>query len=160
MRDFMVTHANLTWGARLWTFGAPSRPDDDGWRMEGGRISAGGGYLDLDWAGDEVVLVSPGDQVIRAGKVDRMVLGFPSEARLLQVHAYARIRPGGAWQPIASAGAGTLRHTAAGWVVPLSWPAGKKGDIYEAMRVVVKFPAGVTRARLERVALLPAASGQ
>jgi hypothetical protein len=31
MRDFMVTHANLPLGARLWSFGAPGYLDDDGW---------------------------------------------------------------------------------------------------------------------------------
>src|SRR5262249_48036415 len=38
MRDFLVTHADLPRGARLWTFGAIGYADDDGWRLEKGTL--------------------------------------------------------------------------------------------------------------------------
>ena len=39
MRDFMVSHANVPRGARLWTFGTPRRADLDGFRAERGKIA-------------------------------------------------------------------------------------------------------------------------
>ena len=76
MRDFMVTHANLPRGARLWTFGAPGYPDDDGWRLEQGKVYARGGYLDLEFDGETATLLSPPDQVIRTATIDATRAGI------------------------------------------------------------------------------------
>ena len=70
MRDFLVTHADLPLGARLWAFGAPGYLDDDGWRLEQGKVYARGGYLDLDKIdAATATLLSPPDQVIRAATI-------------------------------------------------------------------------------------------
>ncbi len=44
---FLVDHADLPRGARLWTFGTPEHADDDGWSLAPGRLEAGRGYVDL-----------------------------------------------------------------------------------------------------------------
>ena len=44
MRDFLVSHADLPHGARLWTYGTARRADTDGWTAEQGELTAGAGF--------------------------------------------------------------------------------------------------------------------
>ena len=80
MRDFMVSHANVPRGARLWTFGTPRRADLDGFRAERGEIVAGAGFATLRPDADTVTLASPPDQVIRPQAIDRLLLRFDGVA--------------------------------------------------------------------------------
>ncbi|MGH8315571.1 MAG: hypothetical protein ACRETU_10535, partial [Steroidobacterales bacterium] len=93
MRDFLVTHANLPRGSRIWTFGAPRYPDDDGWRLEQGRVYARGGYLDLEFDAATATLLSPPDQVIRTSIIDSIVLGLHDPAPVAAIQIFGRIDP-------------------------------------------------------------------
>ena len=77
--DFLVDHADLPRGARLWTFGTARHVDDDGWSLDRGRLVAGRGFVDLAVDAADM-LMSPGDQVLRADAVDTLVLGLAEPA--------------------------------------------------------------------------------
>ena len=40
MRDFLVSHADVPLGARMWTFGTPLHADADGWSAERGAMQS------------------------------------------------------------------------------------------------------------------------
>ncbi len=158
MRDFMVTHANLPRGARLWTFGAPGYPDDDGWRLEQGKVYARGGYLDLEFDGATATLLSPTDQVIRTTMIDTLVLGLRDPAPVAAMQLFGRVDAKSPWvafgMPIPAA---KFQHGDSGLRVRLTWPAAwhARGTIIEQLKIVLAFEEGVTSARLQRVALYP-----
>jgi hypothetical protein len=159
MRDFMVTHFDLPRGARLWSFGAPGYADDDGWRLERGVAYARGGYLDLEFDAGTAALIAPPDQVLRAAKLDSLVLGLHDTGALARVQVFARIDGGSPWQPItARMAATTLQRVAGGLRVPLNWPVSwrAKAAIAEQLKVVLEFQGGTSRARVGRIALYPA----
>jgi hypothetical protein len=158
MRDFMVTHANLPLGARLWTFGAPGYLDDDGWRLEQGKVHAHGGYVDLEFDTTTATLLSPPDQVIRPAIVDSLILGLQNPSTLAAVQVFARIEAGAPWislgEPVAAVQFG---HTAAGVRIPLTWSQAWRRNraIAAELKIVMAFDAGVAAARLDRIALYP-----
>ncbi len=158
MRDFMVTHANLPRGARLWTFGAPGYADDDGWRLEQGKVYARGGYLDLEFDGATATLLSPSDQVIRTSTIESLVLGLRDPAPIAAMQIFGRIDHASPWVHIgAPIAADEFRQTAAGAQVRLAWPAAwrAKETIVTELKIVLAFDARVTAARLDRIALYP-----
>ncbi len=162
MRDFMVTHANLPRGARLWTFGAPGYLDDDGWRLEQGKVRARGGYVDLEFDAPTATLLSPPDQVIRAATIDSLILGLQSPSALAAVQTFARMEPGAPWTalgpPVAAA---RFARTPAGVQIPLAWPATWRRNqaIGAELKIVMAFDAGVGSARMDRVAMYPHTDG-
>ncbi len=158
MRDFMITHANLPRGARLWTFGAPNYPDDDGWRLEQGNAHPRGGYLDLEFNGATATLLSPPDQVIRIATIDSIVLGLRDPTRVAAMQIFGRLDEKTSWVAIgAPVPAASFEHTDAGIKVPLAWPGTfrAKDAIIAELKIVLAFDEGVGSARLERVALYP-----
>ncbi|MGH9549563.1 MAG: hypothetical protein ACRD3W_09315, partial [Terriglobales bacterium] len=161
MRDFMVTHANLPRGARLWTFGAPGYVDDDGWRLEHGTVTAGGGFIDLAFDGATATLLSPPDQVIRTSAITSLFIGLHDPAPLAAMQVFGRLDAKSPWTaigtPIAS---DRLSRSAAGLQVPLAWPgAWKAGAIVTELKIVLAFDPAVSNARLDRIALYPTALG-
>ena len=162
MRDFMVTHANLPLGARLWTFGAPGYVDDDGWRLERGSVTARGGSIDLAFDSATATLLSPPDQVIRTNTIDLLVLGLRDPAELDAIQIFGRIDGSSPWMSIGAPLASTnFRRTLAGVRVPLAWPRSwrAKGTIVTEIKIVLAFVPGVGNAKLDRIALYPAANG-
>ncbi len=158
MRDFMVTHANLPRGARLWVFGAPGYPDDDGWRLDQGKVYARGSYLDLEFDDNKATLLSPSDQVIRTAATDFVVLGLRDAAALASVQVFARVDETSPWIAIgAPVVASDIKHVEPGIQVPLAWPDSllAKDTIVSEMKVVMAFDKGTTSARLDRIALYP-----
>jgi hypothetical protein len=123
MRDFLVSHAGLASGSRLWTFGSAQHADDDGWTVEGGTVSAEPARLVVRAsAGDSVALVSPGDQVIRARNAATLVIGIDASA-IETIEVLAEREPGSGFVALTPArDAKSLRATPAGLVVPLEWP--------------------------------------
>ena len=162
MRDFMVTHANLPRGARLWTFGAPGYIDDDGWRLEQGKVYARGGYLDLEFDNATATLLSPPDQVIRPGSIGSLVVGLRDPAQLAAIQIFSRTDSGSPWTsvgaPIAS---DRLRRTPAGVQVPIVWPRSwrRKATIVTEIEIVLAFASDTTGARIDRIALYPTTTG-
>ena len=161
MRDFMVTHANLPLGARLWTFGAAGYLDDDGWRLEQGKVYARGGHLDLEFDDSTATLLSPPDQVFRAATLDSVVLGLQEPSTLGAVQVFARDNPDAPWTalgpPIAAA---RFARSSAGIEIPLTWPAAwrQRGAILAELKIVMAFSSGVTSARVDHIAFYPRAS--
>ena len=161
MRDFMVTHANVPLRARLWTFGAPGYADDDGWRLEEGKVYARGGYLDLEFDAATATLLSPPDQVIRTATIDSIILGLRDAVPLAAMQVFGRIDDKSPWVAIgAPIPAARFQHVDAGVQVPLAWPGAlrAKGTIVAELKIVLAFDRGVSSARLERVALYPLAN--
>ena len=158
MRDFLVTHADLPLGARLWAFGAPGYLDDDGWRLEQGKVYARGGYLDLEFDAATATLLSPPDQVIRAATIESVTLGLRNPSTLAAIQAFARIDPGAPWislgEPVAAV---RFAYTPAGVRIPLAWPSAwrRNGTIAAELKIVMAFDAGVATARLDHIALYP-----
>lgn len=163
MRDFMVTHANLPLGARLWCFGAPGYLDDDGWRLEQGKVYARGGYVDLEFDMATATLLSPPDQVIRAATIESLILGLQNPSTLAAVQVFARTEPGAPWtalgEPVAAV---RFTYTPAGVQVPLVWPPAwrRNQTIAAELKIVMAFDAGVADARLDRIALYPGANAR
>ena len=158
MRDFMVTHANLPRGARLWTFGAPGYIDDDGWRLEQGKVYARGGYLDLEFDNATATLLSPPDQVIRPALIDSVILGLSDRSRLDAVQVFWRIDGNSPWTAVGPPVSGTALHSVnAGIQAPLAWPRSLRGkDVVVAeLKIVLAFSPGNNSARLDRLALYP-----
>jgi hypothetical protein len=158
MRDFMVTHANLPRGARLWTFGAPGYLDDDGWRLEQGKVYARGGYVDLEFDEETATLLSPPDQVIRTAMIDSIVLGLREPAAVAAMQVFGRADGNSPWTAI---GAPIPRvkfgRSAAGVLVSFAWPAAWRvnGAITAELKIVLAFDPGITTARIDRIALYP-----
>ena len=90
MKDFLVSHANLPRGARLWTFGSPGYADDDGWSAQGARLIAGRGHVDLVADGGAAILLSPPDQVIRANEAHSLIIGFIDAGAVTHLRVLAR----------------------------------------------------------------------
>ena len=158
MRDFMVTHADLSRGTRLWAFGAPGYSDDDGWRLEEGKVHARGGYLDLEFGAATATLLSPPDQVIRTATIGSVVLGLQDSGPIAAIQIFGRTDDLSPWVAIgAPIPATRFQHVDAGVQVPLTWPEAlrAKGTIVTELKIVMAFDEGVTSARLERVALYP-----
>ena len=161
MRDFAVTHANLPRGARLWTFGAPGYLDDDGWRLEEGKVYARGGYIDLEFDEETATLLSPPDQVVRTAMIHSIVLGLrDSEKLIAAMQVFARADSNSPWVAVgAPIAAARFQYSDAGVGVSLAWPASlhAKNAIVSEMKIVLAFNPGVKAARLDRVALYPVA---
>jgi hypothetical protein len=158
MKDFVVSHADLPRGARLWTFGTARHAADDGWSLEQGTLEAGKGFVDLRFADVSATLVSPPDQVLRAASLQTLYLGLRDMDALASVQVYARLEPSSAWREIVvETKAASLARSAPGLAVPLAWPAAWRadGEIAESVKVVLRFREGTDRARIERIALYP-----
>jgi hypothetical protein len=159
MRDFMVSHANVPRGARLWTFGAPGYLDDDGWRLESGAVTAHGGFVDLAFDSGTATLLSPPDQVIRTSTIGSLVVGLRNPTLLDAIQVFGRIDGNLAWVPIgAPIAAAKFLTTSAGTQVPLAWPHAwsARNAIVTELKIVLAFGSGVTSTRLDRIALYPA----
>ena len=160
MKDFVVSHADLPRGARLWTFGTARHAADDGWSLENGTLTAGKGYVDLRFADALATLASPLDQVLRSAALETLYLGLREPDTLATVQVFARIDPTSPWQEIGPATAAeSLVRTAPGLAMPLTWPADwrERGVIAESLQIVLRFHARTDRARIERIALYPRA---
>ena len=159
MRDFLVTHANLPAGARLWTFGNRAHADDDGWRLEGGTLRAPGGFLDLALDLESATLIAPGDQVVRPNDINLLVLGLADTSALASARVFARVDSRDAWRAITpSLPASALERRRAGLLIPLRWPAQWKAgsSIVEEVKIALTFKQGTSHARIDRLALCPA----
>ena len=161
MKDFMVSHADLPRGARLWTFGTARHAATDEWTLTAGTLTAGKGYIDLRVTDATATLVSPPDQVLRATNLATLYLGLREPDALATVQVYARTDPAAPWQQIVAAtDAASLVRTTPGLAVPLAWPAEwrARAEIAESISIVLHFRAGTDSARIDRIALYPRAT--
>ena len=137
-----------------------TRPVTNGrWRRA--RCTAGTGYIDLQFADATATLVSPPDQVLRAGNLATLYLGLRDSEALATVQVFARVDPTAPWQEIvAQTDAASLARTAPGLAVPLTWPVDwrARGEIADSMQIVLRFRPGTDHARIDRIALYPRAN--
>ena len=149
MRDFLVAHADLPWGAKLWTFGSPRHADGDGWTAERGTLGLLPGALAINPDRAVATIASPPDQVIRPARIDRLVLRFAEGVTPVRVDVSARTGPDAAWHPVGTAAGATD--------LPLAWPAAWRDGrtIVEQIKVELAFAPDTAQARLQRVLLYP-----
>ena len=153
-RDFLLSHANLPLGARLWTFGSPRHVDADGWSAEAGAVEPGPGYLELKSIDGALTLTSPRELAFEAPPFDRLVLGIEDPASLVTVRVLARTAPAAAWLEVAAvAAASRLTATLAGIVIPVALPS---NVAFDQLRLELRFTNSTTTHRLDHIALLPA----
>jgi hypothetical protein len=156
MRDFAVSHAYVPLGSRLWTFGSAQYADSDGWTAAPGASAVPGmGYLDIETAGTDAVLVSPPALAILPGETDLLVVGIDADALsaiavdgLTSTHSWVALSP-----PQATA---ALEVTPAGISVPLVQPAAASIEQIR-IRLTPRNPA--SRVRIRHLGLLPPAPG-
>jgi hypothetical protein len=148
MRDFLVSHADVPRGARLWTFGTPRRADADGWSAERGTLTADRGFARIRPADGVVTLVSAGDQVIRPERVDRVITRFADNAAPARIRVFAQLDSVGDWTPVADATSSTA---------PLQWPAAwmTGTTIVQRISIELTFDRALSTASLSRVMLYP-----
>jgi len=161
MRDYLVSHAGLPRGARLWSFGSAQHADDDGWSVSAGRILPRQGGIHVQPAGPSISLVSPADQVIRKGTLGWLVLGMDDSNGIKAVDVSIERDPGSTWVKVGSWDSTQPRDmSAAGLRIPLTWPS-QWGEsvIVERLRIDLLLAENAVRSfELQRVALLPKAS--
>ncbi|MEO5701359.1 MAG: hypothetical protein ABIR61_12805 [Casimicrobiaceae bacterium] len=151
-RDFMLSHANVPLGARLWTFGSPRHPDNDGWRAAQGIVVPRPGLLELvPERGGAMTLVSPPELAFTSTAFSAVVLGL-DDARPLQRVRIAVGDAKSAWRIVASHDA-PFAMTSAGVTIRLD--ARNVRGTFDRMRVELTFADGA-RANLTRIALWPA----
>ena len=120
----------------------PVYPDDDGWRLDPGKVYARGSYLDLEFADARATLLSPPDQVIRTAATDALVLGLHDSARLASAQTFGRVDETSPWIAIGAPVVATdMKHVDAGIQVPLAWPDSllAKDTIVAELKIVLTF---------------------
>ncbi|HET9337624.1 MAG TPA: hypothetical protein VFQ55_01370 [Casimicrobiaceae bacterium] len=148
MRDFLVSHADLPFGAKLWTFGTARLASDDGWTTSRGTLTPGRSHLAVAPDRGVVELVSPVDQVIRAKRIDLAVVRAWSGPAPQSIAVHARVAPDTPWREIGRAAGGER--------VPLRWPADWRDAIAVQVKLEIAYGADVAAARVDRVLLYPA----
>jgi hypothetical protein len=148
MRDFLVSHADLPFGAKLWTFGTARHASDDGWTTSRGTLTAGRSHLAVAPDRGVVELVSPVDQVIRSKRIDLAIVRAWSTPAPRSIVVHARAEPGKPWREIGRS-SGSER-------VPLRWPADWRDAIAVQVKLDLAYAPDVTDARVDRVLLYPA----
>ena len=158
MKDFMVSHANIPRGARLWTFGSPGYADDDGWSAQGARLISGPGHVDLLADSTAAILLSPPDQVIRANEAHSLIVGFTDASAVTSLRVLARKGETDEWREIAPrTRVADLPSAAAGVTVALSWPDNWRSAsaMAEQLKLELDFAPAAKNVRLARIAVYP-----
>jgi len=158
LKDFAVARAYVPLGARLWTFGTPRVASTDGWGGDAGTtLAAGNGYVDLRAAGRKITLLSPANLAVNAAETDLLVIGLDAPVALAGVRIEARAGTG-PWiglGPLREAR--TLGRSAAGMMLPLTWPSTLAAA--EQFRLTLLPADGAAPLRVRHVALYPRAGG-
>lgn len=155
-RDFLLAHANVPQGARLWTFGTPRHADDDGWSALDGTIArAPGALIVTPDARGIASFVSPRELDFDPARFAAAVIGMEDAARLRAIRLAVRASPDAAWQELPVARAG--RTSEAGLV--FEWPASAAAKPYDQLRITLELAPG-SATRVLRIALWPRASGR
>jgi Bacterial Ig domain len=148
LRDFMISHAELPPGARLWTFGAARHADSDGWTSSHGTLTPIEGAIRIGTTSGVTTLVSPPDQVFRTKGVSRLVVMATSgKARIEKIEG----RSGGQeWQVL------PISVDDGRGMVDIFWQdaAPKLPGVVEQLRVGLRSEAGVPMT-ISDIALIP-----
>lgn len=159
VREFLVSHANFPRGGRLWAFGAPRHPSDDGWRAETGGLQPLGGRVELTPAGAEgaVVLLSPEEIAAPVAAMAHLFLRGPGVHSLRSIGVQGLDAESGEW--IVLRAERTVDPLPAGEdVLRLPFEAGE-GRVVERLRISLRFANGTTLPRLDRIGLWPRLPG-
>jgi hypothetical protein len=156
MRDFLVTHANIPRGARMWTFGSDKHPDDDGWSMVNGRATAGDAFLDVEFGPGVTALLSPPDQVLRSDSLATLILAVDGIPDKTNVRILAHID--GEWREIAKEmPLEALPRRTTGIEIPLNWSDSSASARVVADQFKLEFTATQSpgKIRFRRIVLYP-----
>jgi hypothetical protein len=161
MRDFLVSHANIPRGARVWTFGTMRHADDDGWSVQNGQPIAGNGALDIQLGPGTSALISPPDQVIRPNVTSTLVLGLGGLAVNNEVRVLGHSDQSPEWREITKkTPLSQLRAGTEGFRIPLSWPDDWLNGrvIADQLKVEISGNDDARRARITWLVLYPSAT--
>jgi hypothetical protein len=154
MRDFARSHRGVEAGSRLWTFGSPRLPSDDGWTADNATLRAEPGRLVLVPAARAFALASPPDQVFRPLRHRRLRITTAQAAAVRALVVRARIEPGGDWIAISRYDWRALPR--GGHVeARLRWPAATMaaGAIATALRLELEMESPAAAVAVERIEL-------
>jgi hypothetical protein len=160
MRDFLVSHANIPRGARVWTFGTAKHADDDGWSVKGGQLTGGNGFLGIELGPGTTTLVSPPDQVIRPDTTSNLILGLEGLSASTELRVLAHADQSPEWREIVSRKAlSQLRADAEGFRIPLVWPEEWLGSksIADQVKIEITANGDLRKARITSLVLYPGA---
>ena len=160
MRDMLDARADLPRGAWLWTFGSARYASADGWTFARGQGVAGNGHLLLTPDSGSVVLDSPLDLVVRADRIDTLLLRLSDPGTLRRVRVLVRERPDRSWHTVAvEASPGRRLRPDGNHAISLTWTPGMlaRGYVAEQLRIVAELDSGNAATRLERIGLYPRA---
>ena len=143
-RDFLLSHAGLPLGARLWTFGSPRHVDGDGWIAEHGGAAAGPGFLTITPEAGVVEIVSPGDLGIAAAGGARR-RARPARRCARAQRRGARARRAEILRGAASRAPTTRSSSDATRVASLALPA-TRGAPIDRLKIRIALDAGDARA--------------
>ncbi len=155
-RDFLLSHANVPLGARLWTFGTPAHADDDGWESTAGSRQAQPGLLALAPEAGRIALVSPPELAVVPERFDRLVLGLEPAASPRSLRLFGRRARAAAWEEIALAGPEEWQQGAAGLAVPLAPRRAAGSRSFDQLRIELSYAPTQRAVALDHVALWPA----
>ena len=158
MRDFLVSHANIPRGARVWTFGTTTHADDDGWSIQNGRLTSGKGFLDIEMGAGTSTLISPADQVIRPYATPALVLALNGAVPDVDVRVLVHAADKPEWQEVVKKQPlSRLNADAAGIHIPLSWPDDWEGRAFIADQLKIELVATneARNARIKTIVLYP-----
>jgi len=158
MRDFLVSHANIPRGARVWTFGTARHTDDDGWSMQNGRLIAGKGVIEIQLGPGRAALISPPDQVIRPNVTSTLIVGLDGLALNDEVRLLAHSDQSSEWREIVKKNPLSQLHRGAeGFRIPLSWPDDwlKGRLIVDQLKIELTVNDAARKARVSWLVLYP-----
>jgi hypothetical protein len=107
-----------------------------------------------------VAIESPRDLVVRAERVDTLLLRLSDPAALRSVRVLVRARPDRSWHTVAAeANPGSRLRPDGNHAVALTWPRAMlaRGDVAEQIRIEAELDSGSGTTRLERIGLYPRA---
>ena len=154
-RDFMISHANFPRGGRLWTFGAASHEDGDGWTTEMGTMRLGNGLLALgpNSTNREVTLLSPGELSVVPSGFKHLFIRSLDAGRITETEIQGLDRKTGQWLVLQARKAVAGEDRTAD---EIRIPLGLKHDSeIERLRITMKFDSAAAEFSLRRIGLWP-----
>ena len=156
--DFLVDHADLPRGARLWTLRlARATPTT----MAGRSIRGASSPVAASPISRSTPRPRSYHRAIRCcaqARSIRWCWASREPADIARVQVFARTGDAAPWTAItASVAAKDLRRDAAGILVPLAWPAAwrARGTIADRLKIALTFETGTSQVRVQRIALYP-----
>lgn len=154
-RDFMISHANFPRGGRLWTFGASSHEDRDGWTAETGEMRPGHGVLALapNRAGREVTILSPVELGVVPSGFEHLFIRGRGTEHITEIEIRGLDRKTGRWLVLQARQAIAGEQ---GSAEEIRIPLDRENDSeIERLRITMKLDSAAAGFDLRRIGLWP-----